>query len=221
MSVNDLPDDPKLLKRLLAERDVTIARLQVELLRLRKWYYGKKADTLTQPDDVAQLLLAFAEELESRPLDPDDLDALRDSEQPDELREVEPATARRVRRGRRDLEQFDHLPTVRREHDLSEEQKPCPCCGERREQIGQERSWQIEYIPGRFERIEHVRLKYACRRCEQNAEHPQIELAEKPAQPIEKGLAGPGLLAFMVTAKFSDYLPLYRLEDLFTATALR
>jgi transposase len=32
---------------------------------------------------------------------------------------------------------------------------------------------------------------------------------------IEKGLAGPGLLAFIVTSKFADYLPLYRLEDLF------
>jgi transposase len=32
---------------------------------------------------------------------------------------------------------------------------------------------------------------------------------------IEKGMAGPGLLAYIVTSKFSDYLPLYRLEDIF------
>jgi len=32
-----------------------------------------------------------------------------------------------------------------------------------REKIGEETSWQVEFIPGRFERIEHVRIKYACR----------------------------------------------------------
>ena len=32
---------------------------------------------------------------------------------------------------------------------------------------------------------------------------------------IEKGFAGPGLLAYIVTSKFADYLPLYRLEDIF------
>jgi hypothetical protein len=28
-------------------------------------------------------------------------------------------------------------------------------------------------------------------------------------------MAGPGLLSYIVTSKFSDYLPLYRLEDIF------
>jgi transposase len=32
---------------------------------------------------------------------------------------------------------------------------------------------------------------------------------------IDKGMAGPGLLAYIVTSKFSEYLPLYRLEDIF------
>jgi hypothetical protein len=60
-----------------------------------------------------------------------------------------------------------------------------------------------------------VRIKYACRGCEQNAMNPNIELADKPVQPIEKGMAGPGLLAYVVTSKFADYLPLYRLENIF------
>ena len=40
-------------------------------------------------------------------------------------------------------------------------------------------------------------------------------LADKPPQPIDKGLPGPGLLAQTITSKFSDHLPLYRLEDIF------
>ena len=44
---------------------------------------------------------------------------------------------------------------------------------------------------------------------------PQIEVAAKAEAAIEKGMAGPGLLAYIVTSKFSNYLPLYRLEDIF------
>jgi transposase len=107
------------------------------------------------------------------------------------------------------------LPVIRKEHDLPDDQKPCPCCGEVRQKIGQETSWQVEFIPGHFERIEHLRFKYACKKCDQNAQNPNIELADKPAQPIDKGMAGPGLLAYIVTSKYSDYLPLYRLESIF------
>jgi transposase len=76
-------------------------------------------------------------------------------------------------------------------------------------------SRQIEYLPGHFERIRHLRKKYACPHCETNGDHPRIEAAAKPEAAIEKGLAGPGLLAYIVTSRFSDYLPLYRLEDIF------
>src|SRR5205807_10321064 len=48
-----------------------------------------------------------------------------------------------------------------------------------------------------------------------NADNPQITLAEKPLQPIDKGMAAPGLLAYVVTSKFADHLPLYRLESIF------
>jgi transposase len=231
------PEDPAALKLLLIEREHRIAsllrecdeakhqceqlqrkhdelqvqklRLEVELLRLKKWYYGRKADQLSSAADVSQMLLGFAGQLESRPIDPQDLPADRSADQ-QQLK-----TIRRVRRGRRNLAAFDQLPVVRHEHDLPEDQKRCSCCGQMRERIGQESSWQIEYIPGHFERIEHVRFKYACKHCEADAQSPHIELADKPTQPIEKGLAGPGLLAFVVTSKFSDYLPLYRLESIF------
>jgi len=101
-------------------------------------------------------------------------------------------------------------------HELSPEQRACPGCGAERSEIGQEESWQVEYFPGHFERIQHLRKKYACPACETQGERPNIETAAKPEAVIDKGLAGPGLLAYIVTSKFSDYLPLYRLEDIFT-----
>ena len=65
-----------------------------------------------------------------------------------------------------------------------------------------------------------MRVKYACTHCEQNAANPQITLADKPVQPIDKGMAGPGLLAYIVTSKYADYLPLYRLESIFQRNGL-
>ena len=128
---------------------------------------------------------------------------------------VDVGTVRRIRRGRRNLAALENLPVIRKGHDLPEDQKPCPCCGNAREKIGQESTWQIEFFPGHFARVEHVQVKYACKHCERNADNPQITLAEKPLQPIDKGMAGPGLLAYVVTSKFSDYLPLYRLQNIF------
>ena len=44
---------------------------------------------------------------------------------------------------------------------------------------------------------------------------PAIATAPKPPQPIDKGLPGPGLLAYVITSKLGDHLPLYRLENIF------
>ncbi len=224
-AVETLPDDPRLLKQLLGERlarrDARIAELELDKLRLKqqlmvamKKLYGPRADRLAHEGDVAQMLLEFAVQLEARPVEAADLPPGTDAG----AGAMDVQTIRRVkRRGRRDLgaDEFDHLPLIRKEHDLSDQEKSCPCCHQPRARIGQESSWQIEYIPGSFQRIEHVRLKYACTHCEQNAQPPQITLADKPVQPIDKGMAGPGLLAYIVTSKFADYLPLYRLENIF------
>jgi len=196
----------------IAELELDKLRLQQQLMVAMKKLYGPRADRLAGTGDLAQLLLDFAKELEARPVDPADLPADTD------LRQVEPTTVRRVkrRRGRRDLssDEFDHLPVVRKEHDLKESDKTCTC-NQLLVKIGEETTWQIEYMPGYFYRLEHVQFKYACRGCEHNGLNPNILLADKPVQPIEKGMAGPGLLAYVITAKFADYQPLYRLENIF------
>jgi transposase len=182
-------------------------RLQVELGRLKKWYYGPRADSLQSEGELAQLLLSFAEVMDRKPVNPADLPPHPEPEE--ELRRV------KRRKGRRRVQDFENLPVTTQVHQLSAEQRICPCCGVERKEIGQEESWQIEYFPGHFERIHHVRKKYACAACETNGENPRIETAAKPEAAIDKGLAGPGLLSYIVTSKFADYLPLYRLEDIF------
>src|SRR6202030_3395724 len=157
--------------------------------------------------DLAQALLEFGEQLQKKPIHPEDVPTQGEPEY--ELRRV------KRRRGRRQLANFENLPVTTQVYELSAEQRLCPCCGVERKEIGADESWQIEYIPGRFERLHHVRKKYACPGCDSVGENPQMEVAAKAEVAIEKGLAGPGLLAYIVTSKFSDYLPLYRLEDIF------
>ncbi|NQU43036.1 IS66 family transposase [bacterium] len=118
-----------------------------------------------------------------------------------------PPLAPRKGHGRKPLP--ENLPRERREYDIPEEEKVCPDCGEMKTRIGEEVTEQLEYIPASLFVIEHVRLKYACKHCQ-----GQVSLAEKPAQPIEKGLPGPGLLAHVVTSKYSDHLPLNRQESI-------
>src|SRR5580692_5568582 len=180
-------------------------QLQKELLRYKKATYGPRADRLSE-NELAQALLEFAEELEQKPLP---AESLRPGEVAPEVRRVQ------RRKGRRALANFEHLPVSTHVYELPAEQRCCSCCGEQRQEIGSEESWQIEYLPGHFERLHHVRKKYACGKCERAGENPQIATAAKAETVIEKGLAGPGLLAFLVTSKFADYLPLYRLEDIF------
>jgi transposase len=227
-TLKDLPQDRKsleaILRSLILERDqqkqraereskranelhLENLRLQLELERYQKWRYGPRADRLATSADVAQALLEFAEQLEAKPIHPEDVPAKTEPEY--ELRRV------KRRPGRRHLASFEHLPVTTQVYELSSEQRICPGCGVERKEIGADESWQIEYIPGRFERLQHVRKKYACSTCEKSGENPQMEVAAKAEAAIDKGMAGPGLLAFIVTSKFSDYLPLYRLEDIF------
>lgn len=219
--VHNLPDDPALLKRLLADRDALIERIkaeaveQLEALRVRleaekkaeidailRRFYGPKSERF----DPRQLLL-FGLQVDAMPL----------NEASIQEESGEPLVTRRVRNrhkhGRQPLP--DHLPRIEIEHDLSDDEKPCPCCGAMRQRIGQEVSEQLEYLPASFKVLRHVRHTYACKRCETTAIDPQIATAAKPPQPIDKGLAGPGLLAYVITSKLGDHLPLYRLEHIF------
>ena len=114
-----------------------------------------------------------------------------------------PAHRRKRQGGRKPIP--DHLPRHRLEHDLDEAERACPCCGDPRRRIGEEVTEQLDYIPASLFVWQHVQGKYACKACE-----GQIALAEKPRQPIEKSIAGPGLIAHVIVSKYADHQPLNR-----------
>ena len=258
-STADLPDDPALLNRLIAERDAAIAQrdsalalcdLHIEQVRreaaaalavreaaleqakreaaeqleaerqrhraevdaILRRFYGPRSEHF----DPTQLLLFGLAVAPGSPVDPASEEATAA-----EAEAGQRLTSRRINRhkhGRRKLP--DHLPRREIVHDLTDEQKKCPCCGEVRACIGSETSEQLEYIPAKFEVLKHVRRKYACERCGEGRcpacdGKAHIDIATKDAAPVEKGLPGPGLVAYVVTSKLGDHLPLYRLEHVF------
>jgi transposase len=106
---------------------------------------------------------------------------------------------------------LDHLPHIRIEHDLPEDEKTCSCCGGAKRRIGEDLSRELEFVPAQLEVKVHVLPKYACPKCRDGVASPPV-----PPKPVPGGIAGPGLVAFVVVSKFSDHLPLYRLEDILT-----
>lgn len=115
------------------------------------------------------------------------------------------APAKRKGGGRRKLP--EGLPRQRLLYDAPEAAKVCAECGHEKKAIGQTVTEQLEFVPASLYVLEHVQLKYACPCCQAG-----VVQGEKPAQPIEKCLAGPGLLAHVIVSKYSDHSPLYRQE---------
>jgi transposase len=83
-------------------------------------------------------------------------------------------------------------------------QEACSDCGGELKHLGEDVSEILEYVPARFKVIRQVRPKLACACCE------RIVQAKAPSSPIERGVAGPGLLAHVLVSKYCDHLPLYR-----------
>jgi len=181
-----------------------IAGLQHQLQALLRRYYGRSAEKI----DPKQLLL-FKELLTKLAPEVEQATEPAPDESPKKKRNGE-----KNGHGRRRFP--SDLPRETVIHDLPEDEKRCPCCGKLRQVIGRETSEQLEYVPAKVKVIEHVRMKYGCPACEATASEagPQIVTAEKPLSPIEKGLAAPGLLSYVIVSKYGDHLPLHRLEGI-------
>jgi transposase len=108
----------------------------------------------------------------------------------------------------------EHLERREVVHDLTDEEKLCPCCGRSRACIGEQTAEQLDLEPAKVFVLRTVKKGYACRHCDPTRVPAEQRIATAgPSQvgPIAKGLCGPGLLAHVVTAKFADHVPVHRL----------
>jgi transposase len=194
-ATGDLPDDPATLQGMVRERLAALSdrtreldqvRTRLDLL-LRK-LYGPKAERVSATPPL------FA--------DPSPAETAVALAPPPTS---SPPPARRGH-GRRTLPRG--LPRPRVEYDLTDAERRCPCCRTLRARIGEEITDRLAYQPSSLFVVEHVRAKYACRTC-----RGEVGVAPRPAEPVPRSTAAPGLLAHVVTAKLADHLPLYRLES--------
>ena len=169
-----------------------------ELAWYKRWTFGRRRERFTEGEGQGHLF----------DLDPAAADEPEDSATGDEEAETEVKGHRR--RKRRQID-WDKLRQIRHEHDLSDEEKVCSCCGRTMDRIGEDVTRELEYEPAKLEAHIHVRPKYACRRCKDG-----VSAAPLPPRPIPGGIAGPGLVTEVIVSKFGDHLPLYRLEDILT-----
>lgn len=185
----DLPDDPQLLKQMLAKMQSRVGFLEEENALLRQRLFGRKSEQTADPATPQMALFNEAESV-AEPIGED---------------VEEEVVAPNKRRGKRKPLPAD-LPRIEVIHELPEHELTC-VCGCRKHAIGEEISEQLEIVPMQIRVIKHVRKVYGCRDCE-----AAPITADKPAQLIEKGIASPSVLAMLLTTKYVDGLPLHRFE---------
>ena len=163
----------------LLSRENEIEHLKLLITKLQRMQFGRKSEKLQQQIEQLELRL-------------EELEANREEASSAESQPATPPiliTSPAVKRTRRALP--EHLPRETQTH--APKQAKCDCGGELRK-LGEDVSEVLEYVPDHFKVIRHVRTKLSCTKCD------CIVQAAAPSRPIERGVAGPGLLAHVLTS---------------------
>jgi transposase len=172
-----------------------IEHLKLLVDKMRHMIFGRKSEKVVVQLEQLEFQL---EDLESTQAE---AEAMAEAAAPvnTPVREQKARPARNPLPGHLPREVVTHLPSG----------DCCPDCGGALRQFGEDVTEQLEYIPESFKVIRHVRPKFACNGCDRVVEAPA------PSRPIERGIAGPGLLAHVLVSKFADHLPLYRQSEIY------
>jgi transposase len=197
----ELPEDISTLQAMVLqllsdvnEKNRQIDELQNQLEWFKRHVFGRRSEKLS-PNQLT-LFQGMAAEQPTTPEEsnPDPIDISGKS--------------KKHLNGRRPLP--EHLPRERIEYHPPEEDLVCSQCGQVKQAIGEEITEELDYVPASFVVRQHVRIKYACKICQEG-----VVIVDLPARPIEKGRPGAGLLAHVLTSKYSDHLPLHRQEGIY------
>jgi transposase len=179
----------------LLSREREIEHLQLLLAKLHRMQFGRKSEKLQRQIEQLELRL---EELESKRSE-------KEPRLPESTSLPASTTPIAAQPTRRALP--EHLPRETRRHEPKE--TVCPQCQGELRKLGEDVAEVLEYVPASFRVIRHVRTKLSCTKCD------CIVQAEAPSRPIERGLAGPGLLAHVLVSKYCDHQPLYRQSEIY------
>jgi transposase len=187
------------LREQFDRQSALVESLKAEVIRLRRWRFGASSEAI-DPSIAPELPLSGGESATTEQTEYVNAPA------PPRLMSVDAPGEKRVNR-RMPRELPAELPRVIRMHEPASCQ--CPDCGKRMRRLGEDASEQLDYVPGYFQVIRHVRPKLACSAC------ARIVQAPAPMRPIERGLPTAALLAQVISAKYADHCPLYRQEGIY------
>lgn len=210
-TLDSLPDDPAVLKAMIIAQheDVTrmsasvrayeilVEALKARIARLKKQKFGRSSEKIER--EIGQLELAL-EDLEVAMASSGTCPAA-DEEMPAQTASEEKASRKR---GKPRV-----AATTPRERVELDPGETCPDCGGKLRLLGEDVAEVLDLVAAQLKVIETARLKKSCRYCE------KVVQPAAPTRPIQRSMAGPGLLAHILVAKFDDHLPLYRQAEIF------
>ncbi len=171
--------------------------VHMELDRLRRHVFGKRSERVASE----QLPLEFLKIAESlKAFESEDAPLPNSRRRNKKKKKAKP-------HGRKALP--EHLPLERIEVPVPLEVLNNP---DMYRKIGEDVSETLEWRAASMVRVQIVRPKYSFK----NDSKAMVLAPPLPTKPIEKGLAGPGLLAQVIVSKYADCLPLNRLEKIFS-----
>jgi transposase len=175
-----------------------IEKLKVQIAKLRRMQFGRSSERLDRQIEQLELRL---EDLQSGEAE----DAARaEAETPAPV----PRDPPKARAKRKPLP--EHLPRRDVVHQPAGDGAcTCPDCGKGMAKLGEDVTEVLDYVPGHFQVIRHVRPKFACTACD------AITQAPAPAMPTPRGRATPATLAHLLAGKYVDHLPLYRQSEIY------
>jgi transposase len=173
--------------------DALIARLSLEIEKLRRTLYGVRSERKERLIDQLEMQLEDAE-----------ADATED-----ELAAERSAPSTLVKSFERRRPARKPFPEhLLRERIVVAASQSCPCCGSTKlSKLGEDVTETLEVVPRQWKVIQTVRERFSCRQCEAITQPPA------PFHVTPRGFAGPSLLAMILFEKFGQHQPLNRQSE--------
>jgi transposase len=211
----------KLAEQLAAEREARLQTLQKEneQLKFERTHYVERVVLLEEELRwmKAQYFGTSTQKTDTTAANPDQAMLFNEAEVLAAIEAAEQAHSQRTTKiqaherqhtgGRKAIPK--HFPRIEIPHDLPEAQKICTKCPVPHplKRIGEETRECYRFQPPKISVELHIRYTYVC-----DQRHEDVITAPNPPTLLPKTMAGPSLLAHLVTAKFDDGIPLYRVS---------
>ena len=112
-------------------------------------------------------------------------------------------------------EMLNHLPEEEVLLELPEEQLVCGKCGGKMKPIGKKfLRHEMQIIPKQIKLLAYYAVTYACDKCEKDTGFAHIASVKPPVPLMKHSLASPSTVAYIMTQKYVDGLPLARQEKI-------